>query len=348
MAAGNNFSGSNDYNALFYHPAALARLKEGEINMGIQFGLTPTFQTLAKDIETASQAKTENEKISSMIDLLYKQYGNNYSLKFPQLGGIWARPGWAIGIIPVDLTLNTEIHQGLGPALGVSAYQDSTVAFGYAKSFLEEKLSVGLTAKTIYRGYVGKDLLALDLVSNPNVFQKSDAKEGLTVDADVSALYDLPTPEDGFFSFLKVAKPSVSLAVRNIFDFGFKQNLKLYSKETSGQPPKLQRRVDVGSVWNLPTFWVFTPRFMFDVRDILHDYWTFSKGLHLGAELEWNAYSWLRGYYSIGLSQLYLTAGVGAELGWFRLDAVTYGEEVGTTDAKKENRIYMAKLSLDF
>jgi len=32
----------------------------------------------------------------------------------------------------------------------------------------------------------------------------------------------------------------------------------------------------------------------------------------------------------------------------FRLDLVTYAQEVGTTDTPKATRIYMAKMSLDF
>jgi hypothetical protein len=50
----------------------------------------------------------------------------------------------------------------------------------------------------------------------------------------------------------------------------------------------------------------------------------------------------------VGLGQGYLSAGIGAQLAWFRLDAATFGEEVGTSSAKRENRYYIAKMSLDF
>lgn len=346
MGAGGTFSVIDDYNVLFYNPAGLARLKEGQLNMGIQVGLAPSIQSLLKDIETTSKSSST----SDMLNLLNRHYGDHYGMRFPTLGAIWARPGWGIGIIPVDLSMNLEFHQQVGPQLNVTAYQDSTIAYGYAQNFMEDKLSVGATVKGVYRAFVGKDLLAADLVTNSNPFQPSDAKEGLTVDLDLGTIYTPTIPEEGFFSNLKHAKPTFSLVVHNLLDYGFKQNLKLYNKTgTAGnEPVKLQRRVDIGSKWELPNFWVFTPKFMFDVRDMGHRYWAFMKGLHTGFELQWDAFSWLRGYYSLGLSQGYYTLGVGAQLVWFRLDLTTYGEEVGTSEAKKENRILMAKMSLDF
>lgn len=344
LGAGGTFSGIDDYNTLFYNPAGLARLKEGELNMGFHAGGTPSILGLTKEIETASKSSNPTE----MLNLLDKHYGDHYALRFPSLSAFWTRPGWGIAVIPVDLTLNMEFHRQVGPQLNVTAYQDTTIGYGYAMNFLDEKLSVGATAKAIYRAYAGKDLVALDLINNSNVFSPSDAYEGLSLDLDIGSMYSLEPPTEGFFKFLQYAKPTFSLVVRNALDFGFKQNLKLYNKNSSGEPPKLQRRFDFGSLWELPQFWVFSPRFMFDIRDYGHRYWTFKKGSHLGVELKWDAYSWLRGLYSVGLSQGYFTAGIGAELVWFRLDLTTYGEEIGTNDSSKENRIYLVKMSLDF
>ncbi|MBX9769629.1 MAG: hypothetical protein K2X47_20295, partial [Bdellovibrionales bacterium] len=170
-----------------------------------------------------------------------------------------------------------------------------------------------------------------------------------TVDMDISAQYAMPIPEEGMFSFLKYAKPTFSFAVRNLLNYGFKQNLKLLNKsEGDRQPPPLERRFDIGSRWDLPEFWVFKPRFILDIRNMGHQYWTFRKGLHVGADLVWKVKTWLNGNYSMGLSQGYVTAGIGAELGWFRLDVVTFGQEMGTTDARRENRHYMLRTSLDF
>ena len=110
----------------------------------------------------------------------------------------------------------------------------------------------------------------------------------------------------------------------------------------------MQRRIDVGNAWELPEFWVFDPKVAIEVHNILHDYFNLQKGLHIGAELGWEAYSWLKGAYRMGLNQGYFAAGISAQLWAFKLDVATYAEEVGTEDAQIEDRRYQVNMSLDF
>jgi hypothetical protein len=93
---------------------------------------------------------------------------------------------------------------------------------------------------------------------------------------------------------------------------------------------------------------VFDPHFSLDVRDILHTNWTPKKGLHVGAELFWQMFSWWKGHWSVGLNQGYPTLGFGARLGIFQLDLATWGEEAGTDDVPVESRRYVFEMSLDF
>ena len=84
------------------------------------------------------------------------------------------------------------------------------------------------------------------------------------------------------------------------------------------------------------------------MRDMGSRYASTKKCLHLGAELLWRVGSALHGGYRIGLSQGYMTAGLSATLGVFQLDVATYSEELGTTDAPRDSRRYIAKASLEF
>jgi len=345
MSSGGTFSNIDDYNAVFYNPAMLARLKEGQLNFGIQAAGMPDILTLQKEITDANAA---TDKEQSLNDLLERNYGNHFGIRTALLSAFWVRPGWGIGIVPVDLSVNTSIHRQGGPQLNVSAYSDTTIVYGYAKNFLEDTLSVGASAKAVYRGYVGKDLIALDLINNTEFFRPQEAREGMTFDIDLGSSYSPDIPDDGFFSFLQYARPTFSVVGRNLVDYGFTTNMKLYNQLTSGNPPKLGRVFDVGTKWDLPDLWIFKTRFMFDVRDMGHRYWTFTKGMHTGFELDWQVFSWWKGRWAVGLGQGYFSFGLGAQLSWFRLDASTYAEEVGTTDAKKENRFYMVRLNLDF
>ena len=52
--------------------------------------------------------------------------------------------------------------------------------------------------------------------------------------------------------------------------------------------------------------------------------------------------------WSAGLNQRYFTAGFGVRFAWFQIDLATYGKEVGTASAPKQDRRYMFELALDF
>lgn len=345
---GNAFVGvADDYNSLFYNPAGLSNLTEGEINLKIQIAGSGNILDLSNQMKDASNASNKDQAYS---DLLNKNYGNHYFSRFPNIGATWARPGWAVAFIPADLSAEIAIHQQVGATMTVEGYQDSTLAFGKAWKFLEDQpatLSVGVTGKAIYRGYVLKSVTAPELVYNDKFFSPEDAKEGMTVDADVGLLYTWKEADKGGPAWTKNFKPQVGLTVRNLADYGFKYNYHLYNKQTA-EPPQLYRRVDLGGMAELPGFWVFKPRVALDVRDMTHPFWTLKKGLHAGVELLWNVRWWLQGGYRVGYNQGYLSAGLSAQFVWFRLDFATWGEEIGTSGAPQENRRYVAQMSLSF
>lgn len=346
LGMGGTFMGIDDYNTPFYNPAMLPRLKEGELNFGIQ--AASSFETLefVGDIGDASQTGTQSQNIDAINAVLNENYGTPLGFRFPHLQAIWTRPGWGMAILPVDLSVTLIPNDKGLPALDVTAYQDTTIAYGQGWN-VGKYFSWGYTGKLIYRGNVNRAVLSSELAVGGEIVQESDFREGLTLDADVGVLYTPPIAEKGMWSWFKFAKPSFGMVVRNIGDYGYFESFNLIS-EQSGSPEKLGRRIDIGSKWELPSFWVFKPQVLIEQRDILHDYYSFIKGLHLGAELAWKVAGWLQGSYQLGLSQGYITAGIGAQLTWFRLDLATYSEEIGTADATKENRQYMVKLNLNF
>ena len=197
---------------------------------------------------------------------------------------------------------------------------------------------------TILRGvYGGQAISAGEMADGKSPFSTADANEGLTGDLDL-ATYWRPPASEGFFKHMQ---PSFALVGRNLLDYGFKKNFHFISKD-SGEPPKLGRRFDLGSKWDLPKWWVFDPHFSADIRDIGHENWSPRKGSHLGMELYWKMYNWWKGHWAMGANQGYWTAGFGARLAWFQIDLCSFGEEVGTDSAPKEDRRYMIELALDF
>ena len=344
---------ANDYSSIFYNPAGLARLDEGQINLSIDFALSPDYLTFNSDIQSASKKSGDSAKAQAYAELLQKNYGKPYSIRTGLLEGVFVRPGWGFAVLPMDFTLDMAIHNQAAPAISARAYADTTIAYGVGHDFhndgLGGKLSWGVTGKFVNRGYFSKDVNTLDLVADSEVVKKSDLREGYTLDADVGLLYTPYLPTTGVLSSLRLARPTFGAVVRNVAETGFSQSLNLYKTKQYGgdAPEKLYRVLDVGTRWEYPSFWIFSGRGSMDMRDIGDPNFNLRRGFHAGLEFDWTLFSWWKGQYRGGVNEGYPTLGASFLFTLFRLDLVTYGEDVGTEDSPVENRMYMVKLNID-
>ncbi len=354
MGMGNAFVAvTDDYSALFYNPAALGLRSDGEINLSLQAGAALNFSEIQRDLIGAKIEGTESEKFSQYQELLKKFYGKPFQTRVGLLEAIWMRPGWGVGFLPAEFTFEGKFHNQVGPALNVRAYLDSTFAYGYGdqwRGLPYGRWYWGVTGKFVNRGYINKQVSALDLAADSEVLKSSDAREGYTVDADLGLLYSPFVPAEGFWSVFQLARPTFGLVLRNAAETGFRQSFKLINKDesTNVPPEKLHRVIDVGAKFEYPELWIFGGRGAIDFKDIMHPAYSFKKSLNLGFEFDWTIANWWRGAYRVGFSQGYLTAGISAKLLLFNLDLATYSEEVGTQSNPKENRMIVTRLNMNF
>ncbi|UOF01086.1 PorV/PorQ family protein [Bdellovibrio reynosensis] len=344
---------ANDYTAMFYNPAGLARREDGQINMSMSFAGTPGVMDFYNEFsEIESSGQSESDKTQAILQLIDDHYGESMQFRLQPLEGVWVRPNWGIALIPADVSLDFAMHRQVGPAIDTTLYADTTLALSYAddiKSVSHGRLSVGITGKFVNRAFFSKSVAASDFASQDEVIQTSDLLEGYTLDADIGALWTPELPDSGMWSVLRLARPTFGAVVRNVGEVGFGQSLGLINKETQNDTPeKLYRVVDLGSRWEYPSMWIFGGRGVLDIRDINHPEFSWRKGLHLGFEFDWTMTSWWKGHYRFGMSQGFWTAGLSAELGIFNLDLVSYADDVGTRNTPVESRFYATKLSLDF
>ncbi len=357
LGMGNAFSAVvNDNTAIFYNPAALARLEEGHVNItGINASLDGDILNFIDEISSASDNAAGGNEVQAIIDVIEKNYGKDFGLRLNTLEWLWARPGWGVAFVPLDLSLDIGLDSAVGPSLNVVMYQDTQIAFGYARNakvFGDHQLSYGATLKGVYRANVDKKLTALELALDSEIVREDDLREGFTVDVDLGVLY---TPKFGttskFWQWVSRREPTVSAVVRNALDYGFGTNFNLLN-DNSGEPSKLERRIDLGASFKLPDWWIWSSTLALDFRDIGHSYYTFEKGFHLGAEFKWKVASWFQGAWRVGLQQAfdlaYWTAGFTGQFAIFRLDLATYAEEMGASTSPSESRRYMLKMSVDW
>ncbi|MBC7370754.1 MAG: hypothetical protein H7326_04265 [Bdellovibrionaceae bacterium] len=343
---------SNDYSAIFYNPAGLARRTDGEVNLSLDVGITPKFQDISKQISDAQATSgTESAKQQAIIDVINKNSGNTYGVRVMGPSGIWVRPNWGLAVLPADVSVQMDLHNQVGPAINTTVYADSTIAYAYARDYdwiPDSRLSLGVTGKFVNRGYFSKPITAMEAAVDSNLVKPDDLQEGYTVDADIGALWTPNIPAEGWLSWLSLAKPTIGAVVRNVGEVGFGQSLKLLNKNKTSAPEKLYRVVDVGTRWEYPSAWLFSGRGTLDVRDIGHPLFSLRKGTHVGFEFDWAVTSWWKGHYNVGMSEGYATGGVGLLFGIFNLDAVTYAEDVGPYNFPQESRMYMVRLNMNF
>lgn len=353
LGMGNAFVAvANDYSALFYNPAGLANLDENHLDMSLEVGGSSELAKLMKDIDEAQNTSgSESDKQQAISDVLEDYYGKRMGIRIGAPQAIWARPGWAIAVLPMDFTFRTSIHSNVGTSVNATAYADTTVAYGYGekiKDFDYGLLNWGVTAKAVHRGYFSQNINVIELAADPNLIDEDDLASGYTVDADVGLLWKPYIPDEGILSILQLAEPTFGLVVRNVLELGFQSPGLLGDKDNSQTPERLYRVIDIGTRWEYPNFWLFGGRGVMDFRDILHPEYTFMKSLHIGFEFDWTVTSWWKGQYRFGYSQGYMTAGLSALFTIFNLDLVTYAEELGTKSTPLENRYYMLKASMNF
>lgn len=344
---------ANDYSAIFYNPAALARRTDGQVNLSLDVALSAEFQSFAKQLQNAQNngGATSEDKQTAIINVINENYGKTFALRTAPMAGVWVRPNWGIAFIPADVSIQMDLHNQVGPAIDTTVYADTTLAYAYAKDFdwiPNSRFSMGITGKFVNRAFVSKAVSVWEAAENTNLVQNSDLQEGYTVDADIGTMWTPNIPSDGLLSWFSLARPTFAAVVRNVAQTGFGHSLHLINKETTAPPEPLYRVLDLGSRWEYPSFWIFGGRGTLDIRDIGHPLFDARKGLHAGLEFDWAVTNWWKGHYDVGINEGYWTAGLGAEFALFNLDLVSYGEDVGPMDYPSENRMYMARLNLDF
>ena len=120
------------------------------------------------------------------------------------------------------------------------------------------------------------------------------------------------------------------------------------SSRATEAPKNMPRVVDIGAMYSLATFGDLEIRAMLDAKNLLHPSASTTNTLHAGVEFDYSPSGWFKSQVRAGMNQLYYTAGVTLLLGVINIDAVTYGEEVGTASTKIENRVYAAKVGMNF
>ncbi len=138
-----------------------------------------------------------------------------------------------------------------------------------------------------------------------------------------------------------------AFVIRNVVGGEFTK-MKLVNKNATEAPTEMHRVIDLGSQYEFARIGGLTLRSMLDFKNMLHPEISLEKSTHVGFEFDYSPSTWFKTQFRAGLNQTYYTGGVTLLLGVLNIEAATYGEEVGTKENRMENRVYAAKLGMNF
>lgn len=308
-----------DKDALFYNPARLAHVK------GIN--LTVFDLTLGVNGEDVYDTYTEFQDVDSSSSAFATQLREFYGKKIWIGGGAKtavAIPNFAVAGFD-SFSGSAALHNPAFPNLDVNFANDYGAAIGFSFNIMPG-ISTGLTGRKITRigsqFPLGVDTLAV-LSSSQLQDSLNNRGNGYALDYGLSA--SLPTP------------------VAPTFTFVWKQiGYTTFTQEFGSRPPPLmmdEMIAGFGMAVKLPGL---TIRPAADFKYLNRPKVQLGKKLHFGLELDFPIFS-LRG----GLHQGYYTVGAGFNLGILKIDAASYGVEMGVYPGQLEDRRYVVEASLE-
>ncbi len=341
LAMGNAFVAvADDYNALFYNPAGLARLKEWDGEF-----LNPSLEVSAnsvkviKDVLALSFSDTD-----AVLDFLEENTGKSQHAAVgwtPHL--VFQGFGFGIG---ADLNTTLAVHRDISVDVDVGPRVIMPVAF--ATNFLEDRLSLGGSVKMVARGGVDREFSINDI----QAFSKKDSSEttdGTTEDSQPT-LDDYVTGGIGagvdfglLFTPIKTMEPTLGLSITDFGGTPYSKQLDV-GGNALGKPDTRLPSVNAGvslKPWQANGMFLRTSMDAHSINQPVH----YSKKFNLG--VEW-------GYGSIikiqsGLHQGELSGGFEFDVFLFTCRFVTYTEQLGAVAGEDDNlrdRRYALQLKL--
>ena len=346
LGMGNAFVAvADDYNALFYNPAGLARLKTWDMDL-----LVPKLEVSTTTIDTVNSALEfaggESGDFLKVLELLEDFTGKtNYaSLGFTPN---FIMKNFGIG---ASLMLKTQfvVHREI--SLDIDAGPELIMPVAVAFNFLEDRLSIGGGLKIVAKGGIDQNFSINDIEAFASEEDEADEtpedpanpEENVKLEDFFIGGVGVGTDFGILFTPIKTMEPTLGISIT---DFGGTPYKKFdVEGEALGAPATRLPSVNTGlslKPWTSGKQYLLTAIDAHSVNQPQH----YSKKFNLG--VEW-------GYSHIikvqtGLHQGELTAGFQFDVKLLYIRFATYAEQLGTYAGQDDNlrdRRYALQLKL--
>jgi hypothetical protein len=335
LAMGNAYVAvADDFNALFYNPAGLARLDtwHGEF-FNPKLGISQTTITTIKDFSNLASSNSSGVEstLNTFESITGKPQWINLGLT-PHL----VFPGFGIGL-GLDVGGSMVIHRTI--SADVDAGATAILPLGMAKNFLEDRLSVGMTLKGVFKQGVEREFSLADITA---FTKKSEDSSGNTLKDYIVGGSGFGVDFGLLFTPIQTGEPTIGLSIADVGGTPYKAQ-KSGALEL-GAPRPRDPAVNTGISFKpikTDSYYVLTTMDAHAINQPIH----FSKKLNFGTE--WGFGRVLK--LQAGLHQGSFSGGIQVDAWLLVLRFATYAEELGTVAGESKttsDRRYVAQLKL--
>jgi hypothetical protein len=342
LAMGNAFvSVADDFNALFYNPAGLARLKswDGElINPFFSFSKN-TFGFANEFMELQTSGKNST---SEVLEIFSQHRGENQHIAFGLVPHI-VFPNFGFGV-GLELGGNMAFHSDIDVEVDIGP--KVIAPLGLALNFLDDRLSVGAAVKFVARGGVNRSF-GIDSIEAFSSGSASDAagteqrkkpkplltdyiEGGMGVGSDLGLLF---TP-------IKPMEPTIGVSITDVGGTPYSRKANIGGKAV-GVPADRQSSVNIGASMKPLQSEKSYLLVACDMHSVNQPY-SFSKKFNVGAE--WGLSQIIR--FGVGLHQGYFSSGIQVDVGLLNLRFLSYAEELGAVAGDVMDRRFEFQVKL--
>jgi len=352
--AGLALEGSRD--SAVMNPAGLADIQRSEWQFPFIFELPFQIGTFREGMDYNSVRKDDSATEAEKQEALEKFFGKAASDSVRARANFYpsyTRRNLHIGFFG-DVEFDTDFRLGGFTSNQLMEAGDTAITagilVGVSHSFLKNHLQVGATVKPLYRispfneQTQRLDSILVGLNSGEDVGDKLfgdsfTSGRGFAFGVDLGLKYwfqEELVEGTMFHEWVQRLRPAFGLTYQDV------GNTRFFRREGENVPEDITQSISVGMAFH-PKWSFVTSRFALDIRDINQSK-AFLNRIHLG----WESVLWNLWALRVGVSQGYLTGGMGVDLYFVQLDVFVSAEEAGQHARLYDKRTIGLRLSGTF